>query len=302
VHPGREFHLLALLGDDLPGAVRVRAANLSPPGEDHPPEAPAGDGPLRFSLAGVQLKFSALVGAQGGLTIPASGSGGDWIVNLPSATYPAVPENEEAMLTLAASVGIAVPEHRLVPLEAIEGLPDLGPFAGKKALAVKRFDRSAAGRIHMEDLAQAFGVFPDAKYEKVGLARIAEMVGLVMGAAAAQDFVARVAFVVMTGNGDMHLKNWSLLYPDGRVPVLSPAYDLVSTVPYLPKERLALTLAGTKEFAAVTTDRFRRLADRAQLPGRETLATVARSRRGCPQRLAAGPARKRAAGGNRRAH
>jgi serine/threonine-protein kinase HipA len=276
VHPDREFHLLALLADDLPGAVRVRAANLTSPPDEHSAQAPARDGPLRFSLAGVQLKFSALVGARGGLTIPASGSGGDWIVKLPSATYPAVPENEDAMLTLARSVGIAVPEHRLVALEAIEGLPDLGPFAGKKALAVQRFDRSPAGRVHMEDLAQVFGVFPDAKYEKVGLTRIAEMVGLVMGAAAAQDFVARVTFIVMTGNGDMHLKNWSLLYPDGRAPVLSPAYDLVSTVPYLPRERLALTLAGTKEFAGVTIDRFRRLAARAALPERETLATVER--------------------------
>jgi serine/threonine-protein kinase HipA len=101
-------------------------------------------------------------------------------------------------------------------------------------------------------------------------------VGLVLGAAAAQDFVARVTFIVMTGNGDMHLKNWSLLYPDGHAPVLSPAYDLVSTVPYLPRERLALTLAGTKDFGGVTTERFRRLAARAALPERETLATVER--------------------------
>ncbi|HXX69876.1 MAG TPA: HipA domain-containing protein [Polyangiaceae bacterium] len=233
-------------------------------------------GPLRFSLAGVQLKFSALMDAHGGLTIPASGSGGDWIVKLPSGTYPAVPENEAAMLTLAASVGITVPEHRLVALEAIDGLPELGPFAGKKALAVKRFDRTPGARIHMEDLAQVFGVFPDVKYEKVGLARIADLIRLTMGEAAAQDFVARVAFVVLTGNGDMHLKNWSLLYPDGRTPALSPAYDLVSTVPYLPNDRMALNLAGTKEFAEVTLERFRRLADRAHLPERETLDTVRR--------------------------
>lgn len=97
-----------------------------------------------------------------------------------------------------------------------------------------------------------------------------------LGSATAQDFVARVAFVVMTGNGDMHLKNWSLLYPDTRTPALSPAYDLVSTVPYIPDDRLALNLAGVKEFAAVTHDRFRRLAQRAALPERETLATVAR--------------------------
>jgi hypothetical protein len=47
-------------------------------------------------------------------------------------------------------------------------------------------------------------------------------------------------------------------------------------VPYLPKERLALNLAGVKEFAAVTMERFRRLAERAHLPEHETLATVQR--------------------------
>ena len=210
------------------------------------------------------------------MTIPATGSGGDWIVKLPSATYPAVPENEEAMLTLAGAVGIVVPEHRLLPLDSIEGLPDLGPFAGRKALAVMRVDLSAEGPIHMEDLAQVFGLFPELKYEKVGVARIADLIRLTMGDPAAQEFIARVAFIVLTGNGDMHLKNWSLLYPDGHTPALSPAYDLVSTVPYLPRERLALNLAGGKEFATVTRDRFRRLADRAHLPEHETLATVER--------------------------
>jgi serine/threonine-protein kinase HipA len=276
IHPNREFQLLTLLGDDLPGAVRVRRQGAAPRrAGKHRSEPPlSGETPLRFSLAGVQLKFSALSGPRRGLTIPASGSGGDWIVKLPSVTYPAVPENESVMLSLAAAVGIAVPEHRLVSLDAIEGLPELGPFAGRKALAVRRFDRSAAGPVHMEDLAQVFGVFPDSKYEKVGYTRIAELIGLVMGERAAQDFIARLAFVVLTGNGDMHLKNWSLLYADGRTPMLSPAYDLVSTVPYIPQDRLALNLAGAKEFAAVTRERFRRLADRAALPARETLATV----------------------------
>src|SRR5262249_52778821 len=155
--------------------------------------------------------------------------------------YPAVPENEAAMLSLAGSVGIDVPEHRLVPLDEIEGLPDLGPLAGKKALAVRRFGRlSGGGRVHMEGLAQVFVVFSEEKYAKVGLAQIAERIGTVMGQEAAQEFAARLAFVVLTGNGDMHLKNWSLLYRDGRTPTLSPAYDLVSTVPYIPGDRLAL--------------------------------------------------------------
>ena len=44
-------------------------------------------------------------------------------------------------------------------------------------------------------------------------------------------------FSVLIGNADMHLKNWSLLYPDRRTPVLSPAYDFVATLPYIPERQ-----------------------------------------------------------------
>jgi serine/threonine-protein kinase HipA len=278
IHPSREYQLLAFLGQDLPGAVRVVSdKGEAPEKESSEAKSNKPDGPLRFSLAGVQLKFSALMNKQGGLTIPSGGIGGEWIVKLPSSIHPAVPENEAAMLTLASHAGIAVPEHKLVPIESIQGLPKLGNFADKNALAVRRFDRLPGGkRVHMEDLAQVFGVFPHDKYEKVGNARIAELIGQVLGPQAAQDFVARLAFIVLTGNGDMHLKNWALLYPDQRTPVLAPAYDLVSTVPYIPDERLALNIAGEKDFGAITRDRFRRLAEKAALPERETLATVDR--------------------------
>ena len=68
--------------------------------DDRPHEAV-----LRFSLAGVQLKFSAVMEASGGLTIPAGGMGGSWIVKLPSARFAAVPENEFAMLGSRAPCG-----------------------------------------------------------------------------------------------------------------------------------------------------------------------------------------------------
>jgi serine/threonine-protein kinase HipA len=279
INPAREFSLLDFLGRDLPGAVRVISEGASPEEIEAQAETSSKqDGPLRFSLAGVQLKFSALLNERGKLTIPVEGIGGRWIVKLPSASFPAVPENEAAMLTLAARAGIPVPEHRLVPIDSIVGLPEnLGNFAGTQALAVRRFDRGEEGAlVHMEDLAQVFGVLPHDKYKKVGSVQIARSIGQILGADAAQDFVARLAFIVLTGNGDMHLKNWSLLYPDGRNPVLSPAYDLVSTVPYLPNEGLALNIAGEKSFAGIDEDRFRRFAEKALLPEHATLATVGR--------------------------
>ena len=218
-----------------------------------------------------------LLSKRGGLTIPASGIGGDWIVKLPSVIYPKVSENEAAMLTLAAQIGLEVPEHRLIPLNEIEGLPQLGDFASRQALAIKRFDRGPDGqRIHMEDLAQVFGIMPYEKYEHVGFARIAEMTGLVMGPAAVQDFIARLVVMILTGNGDMHLKNWSLLYPDGRTPVLSPSYDLVSTIPYIPEDGLALNFAGKKKFGDINKEHFQRLAEKAQISERETMLTVER--------------------------
>jgi serine/threonine-protein kinase HipA len=73
-------------------------------------------------------------------------------------------------------------------------------------------------------------------------------------------------FSVLTGNGDMHLKNWSLLYPDGRTPVLSPAYNFVATRPYIRGDALALSFGGSKSLDGITIDQVRRFADTARLP------------------------------------
>ena len=64
----------------------------------------------------------------------------------------------------------------------------------------------------------------------------------------------------------MHLKNWSLLYPDRRTPVLSPAYDFVATLPYIPNDNLALTFGGSRSLSGITADQVRRFADTARLP------------------------------------
>jgi serine/threonine-protein kinase HipA len=277
VNPKREFQLLKLLGEDLPGAVRVVSTGTQEKVTQSitPPETLLSSPDiLRFSLAGVQLKFSAVREQHGGLTIPAVGIGGEWIVKLPSEIYPMVPENEAAMLTLAREVGIQVPDHFLLPLTNITGLPDLGFFSGSKALAVKRFDRQEGDRIHMEDFAQVFRVYPENKYEKVGLARMAEMIQIVMGDQDAQEFIARIVFTILTGNGDMHLKNWSLLYPDDKHPTLSPAYDLVSTIPYIPNDRLALNFLGERSFESITKDKFKKFAQKAFLSEYDTLETV----------------------------
>jgi serine/threonine-protein kinase HipA len=275
VNPEREFFLLAVLGADLPGALVVAPLESGeqtsePHHDDHDDSRDNGqgnEGPLRFSLAGVQLKFSAVMEASGGLTIPVGGSGGSWIVKLPSARFKAVPENEFAMLELARRAGISVPENNLVDVASIKGLPEQAHTLEGKALAVKRFDRMQDGKlVHMEDFAQVFGEFPNNKYKFHSYANIATVLWAEIGEDAVIEFVRRLVFSVVIGNADMHLKNWSLLYPDRRTPVLSPGYDFVATLPYIPGDTLALSFGDSRSLSDITPNQMRRFADTARIP------------------------------------
>jgi serine/threonine-protein kinase HipA len=274
VDPEREFFLLAVLGADLPGALTIgplegdeQSSEQHHDHEDSHDDGQGGEKPLRFSLAGVQLKFSAIMETSGGLTIPAGGMGGSWIVKLPSTRYKAVPENEFAMLELARRVGISVPENKLVDVASIKGLPELAHTVESKALAVKRFDRLPDGKpVHMEDFAQVFGEFPNNKYKFHSYANIAAVLWAEIGEDAVIEFVRRLVFSVVIGNADMHLKNWSLLYPDRRTPALSPGYDFVSTLPYIPGDTLALSFGDSRSLSEITPDQLRRFADTARIP------------------------------------
>jgi serine/threonine-protein kinase HipA len=275
VNPEREFFLLAVLGADLPGALVVEPLERDEQsseqndahGDDTHHDGHGGEEPLRFSLAGVQLKFSAVMEASGGLTIPAGGLGGSWIVKLPSARYKAVPENEFAMLELARRTGISVPENKLIDVDSIKGLPEQAHMVEGKALAVKRFDRLPDGApVHMEDFAQVFGEFPNNKYKFHSYANIASVLWAEIGEEAVNEFVRRLVFSVVIGNADMHLKNWSLLYPDRRKPALSPGYDFVATLPYIPNDTLGLTFGDSRSLSEITPDQMRRFADTARIP------------------------------------
>ena len=290
VNPEREFFLLASLGADLAGAATIAPL-------DHrdntraPADAAAADDDLtaggtiaegrRPSGAPifpgrVQLKFSAVMESSGGLIIPAQGVGGSWIVKLPSLRFAAVAANEFAMLELARAIGIAVPRIQLVPVKRIEGLPPEAARLEGNALTVERFDRTPEGRrVHMEDFAQVFGILPENKYKSVSYSNIARVLRAETGEQGTTEFVRRLVFSVLIGNGDMHLKNWSLLYPDARTPVLSPAYDFVSTVPYIPGDRLALTFGESRALEEITWEQIRRFVDKAGMPMSSTLRTVA---------------------------
>ncbi len=277
VRAGNDFDLLAALGSDLPGAVRivpsegsvVRNEGLTTPR----PKA-------RFSLAGVQMKLSVIknTGKGGGLTIPLGDEQGSYIAKFPSTSFPAVSENEFANLALAEAIGMDVPERELVEQSQFEGIPEeFETLSDGKVLLVKRFDRVAGGeRVHIEDFAQVFGVYPSRKYEGAAYHDIAVAIGVAVSSAAALEFVRRLALAVLTGNGDMHLKNWSLIYHGkGDKPALAPVYDVLSTVPYIPTDAMALSLAGERPFKAMNAQRWKVFAHRARLPEAAVLKAVA---------------------------
>ena len=281
INPEREFHLLWALGKDLPGAITVEPAEgeawpltIAGDDEDQLPKTDR-ENVLRFSLAGVQLKFSAAMDAAGGLTIPATGVGGDWIVKLPSPEYDAVPENEFSMMALASLVGIDVPQIELIDVRAIKNLPDGIERLGGHAFAIERFDRTSdGGAMHIEDFAQVFGVYPEDKYKTARMRNIAQVLATEGTQVDTAGLIRRIVFNALIGNGDMHLKNWSVIYPDRRAAAIAPAYDFVSTVPYIPGDSYGLKISRTKEFSQITEDELIHLAAKAALPEKLVMDTT----------------------------
>lgn len=277
----REFFLLWALGQDLPGAIVIRPAGeekawSSKDMDNFENKLDEQQHILRFSLAGVQLKFSAIMGTTGGLTIPAKGVGGEWIVKLPSSKFDSVPENEFAMMSLAREIGIDVPDIKLYPVKKIKNLPqEIEQFNDQVALAVKRFDRTEnSTAIHMEDFAQVFNVYPEKKYSNASYCNIAQVIWAECGEQDIIEFIRRLVFNTLIGNADMHLKNWSFIYPDGSTPMLSPGYDFVSTLSYLPDNTMALKYARTKLMTEFSIDELRYLCSKAHLPETIILKTA----------------------------
>jgi len=264
-----ELELLAEVGHDLPGAVRVMEGEdseaMPAPVEREvlsDTENPVSKKPWRFSLAGVALKFSMLKKGER-FTAPAVGEGGDWIVKLPDSVYPQVPLNEFAMMEFARASGLDVPETRMVHRDDLDDVPsELWPSNEDFAYAIRRFDREPGGKsVHMEDLAQVRGFYPDEKY-RGSFETIGSLIYRGRDSASLVEFAKRLAFIVLIRNGDAHLKNWSLLYEDPRIPRLSPVYDMVATAVYRPEgqpEDLGLRFGNSRDFQSVSLARFARL-------------------------------------------
>ena len=178
-------------------------------------------------------------------------------------------------MTLARQIGMDVPALQLTDPDAIGNLPEgIGALNGQ-ALAIQRFDRLEDGTlVHIEDFAQVFGVYPESKYKKASARNIANVIGAEGMDADIVEFTRRLTFNTLIGNADMHLKNWSLIYPDRRRAALAPAYDFVSTIPYIPDDKAALNFSRTKRFDQFSEDELSHLAAKARLPTKLVLDTA----------------------------
>lgn len=257
-----DLDLLIAIGADLPGALSLHpmAPSLFSRRVARPVPTPG----LRFSLAGAQWKLSVQRGERG-LVVPVAGETGEMLAKFHDPEHPNLPRIEHATLQWARLSGIPVPEARLARVEEFAELPEGIPLGDGSVLLLDRYDRSPDGRVHSEELAQIAdrtpGGQPGGQYDGTS-----EQLAALVGALAPQDggdFLRRLVFAVLSGNGDAHWKNWSLVYPDRRKARLSPAYDLVPTIlfPGLDGE-LALPVAGVKRFEQI---------------GFETLASLHRS-------------------------
>lgn len=251
-----DARLLLSLGADLIGAATVVPIDIPEYGVlvELVDARVDGQGLHLSAIPGAQRKMSLQRNGER-LTLPARGKTGDWIVKLPDGTWPGLVENEYLMMTWATATGLDVPRVDLVPAAGVENIfgDRLAPEA--PVYVVERFDRRPGGeRVHVEDLAQVTRRLPDpghrdtnATYDEIGL-----LVRTLTGEDGFAEYLRRLVAMVVMGNNDAHLKNWSLTYPDGRTPHLAPAYDLVCTTfyPELP-DKLTFPLGGQGRAGAV---------------------------------------------------
>ena len=191
------------------------------------------------SLTGVQPKLSLNLNKhEGSSRLTIVGLWGDYIFKPQTVNYPLLPENEDLTMHLAEAAKISVVPHSLIRLAD-----------GRLGYITKRIDRAMNGeKIDMEDMCQLTLHPTEYKY-KGSYEQIAKTI-LQYSSTPKLDltnYMQLLLFCFVTGNNDMHLKNFSLYRPSEDYQ-LTPAYDLINVAIANPKdkEELALTLSGKK--------------------------------------------------------
>jgi serine/threonine-protein kinase HipA len=195
------------------------------------------------AVPGVQPKLSLSIvtdtiqdGNKGRLTVVGA-LGGNYIFKPPSDHFPEMPENEHVTMRIAEAFGINTVKYSLIRLQS-----------GELSYITKRIDRTETGeKIHMLDMFQITEAFDKYKssMEKVGKALDAYSDNTLLDKL---YFLELGIFSFLTGNNDMHLKNFSMIH-SGETWILAPAYDLLNVAIVNPDdtEELALTIEGKKK-------------------------------------------------------
>lgn len=179
------------------------------------------------SLAGIQDKVLLARLADGAWGLPEQGAASTHIIKPEptlGVTVPHLIETEDWSLRVARAAGLTA------------AASELAWFEGRRAIVVERYDRLPSGqRLHQEDFCQALGLGPEAKYESTAeyerhgsrLSRLARLSAdrAISPAAFRADLLRAVVFNVITGNGDAHSKNYSLLIAESGEVSMAPLYD-----------------------------------------------------------------------------
>ncbi|MBZ9777410.1 HipA domain-containing protein [Psychroflexus sp. CAK8W] len=199
--------------------------------------------------------------------------GGQYIFKPPSERFPEMPENEHVTMRIAEAFGIRVVPSSLIRLSS-----------GELSYITKRIDRTEDGmKVHMIDMFQITEAFDKYKgsMEKIGNALDKYSSNTLLDKTFYFD-LALLSF--LTGNNDMHLKNFSMIESQTGW-ILSPAYDLLNVSIVLPDdtEELALTLAGKKK--KLKREHFEKLAKGMELTPKQIKASFNRIKKNKPKAM-----------------
>ncbi len=226
------------------------------------------------SLTGVQPKLSLNLSKHAGsgrLTIV--GLWGDYIFKPQTRLYAELPENEDLTMHLAEAVKISTVPHTLIRMEG-----------GNLGYLTRRIDRrKGGGKIDMEDMCQLTLHPTEYKY-KGSYEQVAKKIReyCAMPRLCLTNYLQLLLFCFVTGNNDMHLKNFSLFCPDGSY-TLTPAYDLLNVAIANEKdhEEMALTLNGKKSRLRLTD--FLQMAGTIGIEEKVTLRMVEQMHKALPK-------------------
>ena len=279
ISPENTFGLLKEIGEDCAGAVALFSPDRKPASASEPVFTPLSedeahnvlsnlaDRPLNvgaedfhISGAGAQDKLVASV-QKGTVFLPLKGTPSTHIIKPGISRFPESVFNELYCMKLAKACGLNTANCDIL---RIKGIP---------YYVVERYDRSKNGniwtRLHQEDFCQLLGYEPSVKYESEGGPKLQQCFELLrnleLPASDTLEFLDRIIFIFLTGNGDAHAKNFSVIYHHGR-PRLAPAYDLLSTVVYPNlSPKLAMKIDNEYSFRWITQGKFLRMGVKAGL-------------------------------------